>query len=193
MRFDRLVVFGTIACAPLLSAAPPVAEYGQIFAGDNWISSDTFLNWATPLQLHDSGKMECSQEIRRRISKSANNVLFCEQVGTLESDENSLSPKIVWAIIKLAQPSAYGHDCNAGIIYLDSSRTIIENSPATCDYVVKIEDPADVPIAVFQVTNTGALGIVFDGHGAECAGRAVLVQKANSFERVHELYWRCSQ
>lgn len=169
--------------------ASPNIDYKNIFSGEeNWSAKKEFLAWATPMEKKDE-KKPCRPEIKKRIAEVDNGVLFCEQVATL----NTVPAIIVWANFKTAKPSQYGHDCNAGLIYLDQKQKIVENSPADCDYVKNIEDPASTPILVFKVNRSGAVGMVFDGHGEECWGRAVLEQKGRLFEHVHELYWNCLQ
>ncbi len=166
-------------------------DYSKIFSGENWKTSAAFLSWAKPLPMRNSENMKCSERTKKRLADSINRVLFCEELATLEPEGHGEPAQLIWAIIRSTASSPHGHDCNAGMVYLDRTQSIIEDAPAICRYSLNIPDPSDTPIFAFQVTRTGELGIVFDGHGAECGGRAVLKQDGDSFERIHEFYWDC--
>lgn len=166
-------------------------DYNKIFAGETWSTSETFLSWAKPITIKSSEKTQCSDRTIRSLNSPLENVLFCQQVATLESEERGEAAHLAWTLIRTNTPSPYGHDCNVGMVYLDKKQTIKEDAPADCEYSMGIEDRADSPIMVFQVRLTGEIGIVIDGHGAECGGRTVLKQEGNSLKRVHELYWTC--
>jgi hypothetical protein len=170
------------------------SDFGKIFAGSNWSKGKSFTEWATPVTLQqDHRKIECGTEIKKRLTDSLRKVLFCEQVASLRIGGVAGSGKLIWAIVQKDAETQRIHNCNAGLIYIGEKQKIVEENPADCDYVMAIEDPSDAPFLAFQVKRTGQLGVVFDGHGAECAGRAVLLQDGAVFKKVQEFYWNCSR
>ena len=195
MKLSSILLILLIGCMPLANSEEVQPDqhmdYSKIFAGDNWKTSAAFLSWANPLPMRNRENTKCSERTKKRLADSINRVLFCEEVATLEPEGHSEPAQLICAIVRSTTSSPYGHDCNAGMVYLDRKQSIIEDAPANCKYSLGIPDPSDTPILAFQVTRTGELGIVFDGHGAECGGRAVLKQEGDSFERIHELYWDC--
>jgi len=172
--------------------AKPKPDYGKIFAGKKWKTSVPFLSWAKILPLHKPENVKCSKETKKRLVQSGDKVLYCEEVATLKREGHNEPVQLVWAVLRSTAPSPYGHDCKTGIVYLDKKQTINTGDLAICKYALEIEDPADTPVLAFQVAQTGEMGVVFDGHGAECGGRAVLKQEGDSFKRIHEFYWNCS-
>ncbi|WP_129128225.1 hypothetical protein [Geomonas oryzae] len=195
MKQGTLVLLMLVACAVLINVEEARSEqtmdYNKIFKGEAWAGSTAFLQWARPLAIKSSANVPCSDRILRRLTDSAENVLFCRQVAELKVDGLVEPAELVWAIVRKATPSSYGLDCNAGIVFLDNKQMITEDGPSDCEYSLGIVDPAYTPIMVFLVKLTGEMGIVFDGHGAECGGRAVLKQEGRIFKQVHELYWTC--
>lgn len=65
-------------------------------------------------------------------------------------------------------------------------------SPVDCRYAVermpKTEERASYPVVIFKVVDSNELGIVFNGHGRECPGRAVLLKNDTVFEWVHKFH-----
>lgn len=196
----RVLAVVVLACGAGLTGGASHQEsadfdYSALFAGADWARSRQFLDWATPIPLVGTPKVPCSDTIRSRIAGPAETVLLCEQVARTLSSSQTNPTALVWALIRLPQRLPSGHDCRLGLAYLGERVDVrAGNSVADCDYVREfVEDPADTPVMLFRIKRTAELGIVFDGHGAECGGRAVLREMGGRLEVVHHLYWECSQ
>lgn len=185
------ILFSFSSLLNLEALAESESDYKKIFAGESWQTSEAFLSWATPLTNLNRTKAQCSHEIKNRLADSAEKILFCEQVAKVGLDNKEESAQIVYSIRRTATPSDYGHDCRVGMSYVDKEKIILGNDPANCLDAQNIVNPSAKPIMVFRVNLTGEIGIVFDGHGAECGGRAVVRQHGSYLEWVHRLYWRC--
>lgn len=190
-----IFAFVLLITSPLSIYAAPIQSpnYKKIFTGKHWQTSHEFKGWAESLGISKENNGKCSNAIKDRIAEVKDGVLYCQKVGQINLAQENASATLVWALIRKARSSQYGHDCNAGLVYLSQTEKIAENSPVDCAYVQKIDDPASVPVSVFRVKSIHNIGIVFDGHGAECAGRAVLEQMGNVFKQVYSIYWNCSQ
>jgi len=177
-------------CMPS-SQTEEAVDYKKIFSGDNWATSMPFLAWATPLNNLKTLSAQCSEESRKKLSHSGEEILYCEKIASIGESPKNSAAEIVFSIRKPTAPLESGHDCQIGMTFIGKKKIVYGEDPADCEYVQNIPNPAGKPVVVFRVNKTGNLGIVFDGHGAECGGRAVLLQQEHHFEWVHRLYWRC--
>jgi hypothetical protein len=190
----KLFLMFTLLCLQAVYAQPNTnIDYKKIFVKNSvWETDPTFLKWATPLNSQNTS-IDCSLAIKKLIRSNPNKVLSCKQVSTIKGDKTTEPAVIVWANFKTVKPSEYGHDCNAGLIYLSKTKKIVEDSPASCEYVEAIEEPFSDPILIYKVRTNGAIGIIAYGQGAECGGTSAIEQAGNQFHEVHVFEWSCMQ
>lgn len=189
-RWIRLLACGgLVSCHPEATNLP--VDYGRVFGGADWSTSEAFSTWAEPLVLRSTERTPCDEAAMDSLSDLTDSVLFCQRVAALEPETGVGRPELIWAILHRPSPSVDVHDCSIGLVFLDGEQRIVEASPAACRYALDVEDPSDTPVMVFRVRRTREIGVVVEWHGAECGGTAVLRQEGPAFRRVYEISTDC--